>query len=127
VAVTPWLWLGLIAMAFSGAFWIWMFAATNTAVQLNAPPALLGRLLGLYQLSVIGPIAIGSTVAGAVAEVVGIEATLLGCAALLAAWGVWSFRNAVPEIDGAHGGALGSGGERGDRVENAQGDAALDL
>ena len=127
VAVTPWLWLALLAMAFSGAFWIWMFAATNTAVQLNAPPALLGRLLGLYQLSVIGPIAIGSTVAGAVAEVVGIEATLLGCAALLAAWGVWSLRNAVPEIDGVHGGALGSAGERGDRVENPQGDAALDL
>ena len=81
-------------MAFSGAFWIWMFAATNTAMQLNAPPALLGRLLGLYQLSVIGPIAVGSTIAGAVAEVAGIEATLLGCAALLAAWGVWSMRNA---------------------------------
>jgi hypothetical protein len=131
VAVTPWLWLGLLAMAFSGAFWIWMFAATNTAVQLNAPPALLGRLLGLYQLSVIGPIAIGSTVAGAVAEVVGIEATLLGCAALLGAWGVWSFRNPVPEIDGvradARPDARGSGGERGDRVENPQGDAALDL
>jgi predicted MFS family arabinose efflux permease len=127
VAVTPWLWLGLVAMAFSGAFWIWMFAATNTAVQLNSPPALLGRLLGLYQLSVIGPIAIGSTVAGAVAEVAGIEATLLGCAALLLAWGLWSLRNPVPEIDRDRAGARPSGGERGDRVENAQGDAALDL
>jgi hypothetical protein len=113
-------------MAFAGAFWIWMFAATNTAVQLNAPPALLGRLLGLYQLSVIGPIAIGSTAAGAVAQVAGIEATLLGCAALLGAWGLWSLRNPVPEIDGPRA-ARASGGERGDRVENPQGDAALDL
>ena len=100
VALTPWLWLGLLGMAFSGAFWIWMFAATNTAIQLRSPRALLGRMLGLYQLSVIGPIAIGSTVAGAVAERAGIAATLAGCAALLAAWGVWSLRNPVAAIDG---------------------------
>ena len=100
VALTPWLWLGLLGMAFSGAFWIWMFAATNTAIQLRSPRALLGRMLGLYQLSVIGPIAIGSTVAGAVAERAGIAATLAGCAALLAAWGAWSLRNPVVAIDG---------------------------
>jgi MFS family permease len=100
VAVTPWLWLGLLGMAFSGAFWIWMFAATNTAIQLRAPRPLLGRMLGLYQLSVIGPIAVGSTIAGAVAEQVGIVATLAACAALLAAWGAWSLRNPVPSIDG---------------------------
>ena len=41
------------SMAFSGAFWIWMFAATNTAIQLRSPRALLGRMLGLYQLSVM--------------------------------------------------------------------------
>jgi predicted MFS family arabinose efflux permease len=106
VSVTPWLWLGLSAMALSGAFWIWMFAGTNTAIQLRAPTALLGRMLGLYQLAVIGPIAIGSTVAGALAEAVGIEATLLGCAALLAAWGAWSLRNAVEAIDGPRSPAL---------------------
>ena len=42
-----------------------MFAATNTAIQLRAPLPLLGRMLGLYQLAVIGPIAIGSSLAGA--------------------------------------------------------------
>ena len=31
VAVTPWLAVGLVGMAFGGAFWIWQFAATNTA------------------------------------------------------------------------------------------------
>lgn len=100
VALTPWLWLGVAAMAFSGAFWIWMFAATNTAIQLRAPTPLIGRMLGLYQLSVIGPIAVGSTLAGAVAEEAGIEATLAGCAALLALWGAWSLRNPVESIDG---------------------------
>jgi predicted MFS family arabinose efflux permease len=123
VAVTPWLWLGLVGMAFSGAFWIWMFAATNTAVQLRAPAALLGRMLGLYQLSVIGPIAVGSTLAGAIAQGVGIEATLLGCAVLLALWGVWSLRNPVVEIDSGR----WSVDEGGDRVERPVGDPALDL
>jgi predicted MFS family arabinose efflux permease len=96
----PVLWLGLLGMAFAGAFWIWMFAATNTAIQLRSPKPLLGRMLGLYQLSVIGPIAIGSTVAGAVAQEIGIVATLAGCAALLALWGTWSLRNPFPAIDG---------------------------
>ena len=56
---------------------------TQSAIQLRSPGSLLGRLLGLYQLSVISPIAIGSTVAGAMAEEAGIVATLTGCAALL--------------------------------------------
>jgi hypothetical protein len=86
-------------MAFSGAFWIWMFAATNTAIQLRSPRPLLGRMLGLYQLSVIGPIAVGSTLAGLVAEEAGIEATLAGCAAILALWGAWTLRNPVESID----------------------------
>ena len=128
VALTPWFPLGLAGMAFAGAFWIWMFAATNTAIQLLAPPALLGRMLGLYQLSVIGPIAIGSTLAGAVAERVGIEATLSGCAVLLALWGAWSLRYPVMAID-AHDatpprpGSLDEGG----RAEHPGGDPALDL
>ncbi len=127
VALTPWLAVGILGMAFSGVFWIWMFAATNTAVQLLAPPPLLGRLLGLYQLSVIGPIAVGSTLAGLVAGQVGISATLTGCALLLAAWGAWSLRNDVPGIDAPRREAGRSAGERGDRVHDPGGDAALDL
>lgn len=128
VALTPWFGLGLAGMAFSGAFWIWMFAATNTATQLRSPAPLLGRMLGLYQLSVIGPIAVGSTLAGLVAEGVGIEATLAGCAALLAAWGAWSMRNPVVEIDVPHeAGAAGSADERRDLPDRRGGDAAVDL
>jgi MFS family permease len=128
VALTPWFVLGLAGMAFSGVFWIWMFAATNTAIQLLAPPALLGRMLGLYQLSVIGPIAVGSTLAGAIAEVAGIEATLAGCAVLLALWGGWSLRYPVMEIDdhGPPPPAPRSVDEGGDRVEHPGGDAPLD-
>ena len=97
VALTPWLWLGLLGMAFSGAFWIWMFAATNTAIQLLAagtarPDARfyqLGHRPDRHRLDGVG----------AVAERAGIAATLAGCAALLAA-GAWSLRNLVAAIDG---------------------------
>lgn len=99
VAVAPLLWLGMAAMAFSGAFWIWMFAGTNTAIQLRAPQPLLGRMLGLYQLCVVGPIALGPVLAGALAEQWGIVAALLVCAGLLGAYGAYALRVPVREID----------------------------
>lgn len=99
VAVAPLLWLGMMAMAFSGAFWIWMFAGTNTAIQLRAPLPLLGRMLGLYQMSVVAPIAIGSLAVGVVAERTGIVPALLGCAVLLGAYGAWALWRPVREID----------------------------
>ena len=95
----PWLPLAVAFMAYGGFFWIWMFAGTNTSVQLRSPPPLLGRMLGLYQLSVIGPIALGSLAAGALAEGGGIRWSLGACAAGLLAWGLWSLTHPVPAID----------------------------
>ncbi|MEQ8833402.1 MAG: MFS transporter [Miltoncostaeaceae bacterium] len=99
VAVAPLLWLGMVAMAFSGAFWIWMFAGTNTAIQLRAPLPLLGRMIGLYQMSVVAPIALGSLIVGVVAERTGIVPALLGCAVLLGSYGAWALWRPVREID----------------------------
>ncbi len=92
-------WLALIGMVIGGVFWIWMFTLTNTAIQLTSPPALLGRMLGLYQLAVIGPIAIGSLAAGGLAEVVGIGPSLGLCAGLLALLGIWGGLHPVHDID----------------------------
>jgi MFS family permease len=111
VAVSPVLPVAMGTIAFAGAFWIWMYAGTNTSIQLRSPPELLGRMLGLYQLSVIGPLAVGSLAAGAIAEQIGIRWTFGLCAALLATWGAWSLRNAVPEIDAPRGrGPVEAGG-----------------
>jgi MFS family permease len=103
LAAAPWFWLALVAMFVGGAFWIWMFIATNAAIQLRSPPELLGRMLGLYQLAVLGPIAIGAQAAGGLAELVGIRWSLGACAALLGAWGLWSLTHRVPAIDGIEG------------------------
>lgn len=99
LAVSPWLALSITAMAFCGVFWIWIFAGTNTAIQLRAPERLVGQMLGLYQMAVVGGIGVGSLLAGLIAEEIGIRPTLGLLAALLAAWGVWSLVNRVTEID----------------------------
>lgn len=100
VAIAPNLPFAMAAMGFCGAFWIWMFSATNTSIQLRSPGSMVGRMLGLYQLAVIGPIAVGSVIAGVVADLAGIRISFALCAALLLAFGAWSLSHRVPEIDG---------------------------
>lgn len=100
IAIAPWYPLALVAIFVGGAFWIWMFIATNASLQLRSPAPLLGRILGLYQLAVLGPIAIGSQAAGALAELVGIRWALGACALGLGAWGLYSLTRRVPAIDG---------------------------
>ena len=100
LALTWWFWLGLVAMFVGGIFWIWMFIATNAAIQLGSPQELLGRMLGLYQLAVLAPIAVGAQLAGLWAEAVGIRWSLGTCSVLLGLWGLWSLTHRVPSIDG---------------------------
>jgi predicted MFS family arabinose efflux permease len=100
VAAAPTFALGLLAMALCGAFWIWMFILINTSIQLRSPRSMVGRMLGFYQLAVIGPIAVGSLLAGLWAEVVGIRWSFATCALCLALWGAWMIRRPVREIDG---------------------------
>lgn len=100
LSVSPTFAWALPCMAFCGAFWIWLFIATNTSVQLRAPLSMVGRMLGLYQLAVVGPIALGSLGAGIVADLVGIRISLGLCAAVLIAGGAWGLANPVAEIDG---------------------------
>ena len=99
VALSPWLWLTLPAMVFCGAFWIWLFSGTNTSLQLRSPKRFVGRMLGFYQLAVVGGIGLGSLVAGAVAAAIGIAPTLTIWAAVLLAWGLWSLTHPVAAID----------------------------
>lgn len=100
LVVAPWYPLAVVAMFIGGIVWIWLYIATNACLQLRSPPPLLGRMLGLYQLSVLGPIAIGSQLVGVWAEVVGIRWALGSAATLLGCWGLYSLANRVPSIDG---------------------------
>jgi MFS family permease len=100
VAAAPWYPIALLAMFVGGVVWIWMYIATNACLQLRSPARLLGRMLGLYQLAVLGPIAIGSQLVGAWAEVVGIRWALATSATILGTWGLYSLAHRVPSIDG---------------------------
>lgn len=104
LAVAPTLALAVVAMAFCGSMWIWMFSGTNTATQLRSPPELVGRMLSLYQLAVIAPIGVGSLLLGAIAGATSITVALLVGAAVLAAWALYALRRPVPEVDIPHGG-----------------------
>jgi predicted MFS family arabinose efflux permease len=99
IAISPWIWLTLPAMVFCGAFWIWLFSGTNTSLQLRSSRNYVGRMLGFYQLAVVGGIGLGSLAGGAVAARIGIAETLAVWAAILLGWGLWSLVNRVPEID----------------------------
>jgi predicted MFS family arabinose efflux permease len=99
IALSPWFVLTLVMMAFCGAFWIWLFSGTNSSLQLRSASRYVGRMLGFYQLAVVGGIGIGSLLAGAMAGVVGIGPTLAVWATALFAWGLWSLLNPVPEVD----------------------------
>jgi len=101
VALAPTTATAIVAMGACGVVWIWMFIATNTSIQLRSPTGMVGRMLGLYQLAVVGPIALGSAAAGALADVAGIRASLMLCAVLLAAWGVYALADRIPGIDAA--------------------------
>lgn len=100
VAVSPWYPLAVAAMFVGGIVWIWMYIATNACLQIGSPPLLLGRMLGLYQLAVLGPIALGSQLVGAWAEIVGIRWALASAALGLGSWGLYSLVHRVPSIDG---------------------------
>lgn len=91
LSFAPNLAFGMLVVAAAGGFWIWMFAGTNTGVQMRAPSQMLGRMLGMYQLAVIAPFAVGPILIGAIAQGLGIGPALVLAAVGLMSWGIWAF------------------------------------
>jgi MFS family permease len=82
-ALSPNLWVGAVAMTLVGASYIGVLAGTNTLIQLHAPEAMRGRMLGIYMMALGVLYPIGALVQGAVANVVGIRAVTAGGAIVL--------------------------------------------
>lgn len=61
-------WLSATALAAAGWFMIVFFATANTSIQLRAPDALRGRIMGIYSLCFIGLTPLGSLMAGGIAK-----------------------------------------------------------
>jgi len=71
----------LLLAGFSGTI---ASALSATIIQLQVPPALRGRVMSYYTLTLIGVPALGTLFLGAVADVVGVRTAVSGAAMLLA-------------------------------------------
>lgn len=75
--------LTAVALFLAGAVWMIAFALFNIGVQFAAPRWVAGRSLAAYQAASSGGIAIGSWVWGYLADVTGVQTTLLISAGLM--------------------------------------------
>lgn len=81
--LAPNLWAGAVALLLVGAGYIGVLAGCNTIVQLYAPPALRGRMLGIYMMALGILYPVGALVQGTIANRLGIRAVTVGGAVLL--------------------------------------------
>jgi MFS family permease len=79
----PSLWVGAAALCLVGATYLGVLAGCNTVVQLHAPPALRGRVLGIYMMALGTLYPVGALLQGNLANLVGIRAVTIGGALLL--------------------------------------------
>jgi MFS family permease len=84
-SIMPWYIGGLPLLVLAGFFATSTAATMATIVQLQAPPYLRGRLMSIYMLTVIAVPSIGTLASGAVADLVGVRATVGVAAAIMLA------------------------------------------
>ncbi|WP_420381748.1 MFS transporter [Novosphingobium sp.] len=68
--------IALVAAMIAGVGWIAVLTSLNVAMQLRSPDAILARCMSIYQAVVFGGMAIGAWAWGALADQVGLVATL---------------------------------------------------
>ena len=73
-AASPRLWVAAAVMLLVGAAYIGVLAGCNTIIQLSAPDALRGRMLGLYMMALGILYPVGAITQGWIANVAGIRA-----------------------------------------------------
>jgi MFS family permease len=93
-AVAPSRWWGLIALFGVGLVYLCVLSGLSTAVQLAAPAAYRGRVIGFFQVALGVSYPIGALLQGPLADGIGIGWTTGGSALLLAlicllAWWRW--------------------------------------
>ncbi|MFE0754277.1 MFS transporter [Inquilinus sp. NPDC058860] len=89
--VVPVLFLG-------GVAWIAVVSTYNTAVQLLVPDWVKARAMAIYQMALYGGLALGSVAWGAMAESLGVAATLAASGVALLAGALWALRLKIPDI-----------------------------
>jgi len=75
-AFAPWHWLVYVAFVCGGGAWMCVMSTFNVATQSAAPAWVRGRSVSMFTLCAMGSFALGSAWWGAVAELLGVSATL---------------------------------------------------
>jgi MFS family permease len=83
-ALAPTLWWSAVTLFLVGFCYLGVLSGLNTVVQLRAPEAARGRVLGLFMLSLGTIYPIGAVAQGAIAGHVGVRAVTASAAVLLA-------------------------------------------
>jgi Transmembrane secretion effector len=89
------------ALLFAGAAW-----TASVGIQLATPRWVAGRALAAYQAAISGGIALGSTVWGSTASVIGVKGALLISGAALVASSLLGFWMRMPVVFGPNQPAL---------------------
>lgn len=81
--LAPHLWIAALALVLVGGAYIGVLAGCNTIVQLYSPPALRGRILGIYMMALGIFYPIGALIQGSIANEVGVRTVTVGGAVVL--------------------------------------------
>jgi MFS family permease len=84
-ALAPTLGFAVVAIFVVGALYLGSLSSFTTVAQLRAPAALRGRVVSVLMMLIGSLYPIGSVVQGAIADEIGLRATTIGAAVLLAA------------------------------------------
>jgi MFS family permease len=71
VSVMPSIWWAMVALPFTGAVSVTYIALANSVLQVNADPAMRGRVMALYTMAFMGTTPLGAPVIGAIADRLG--------------------------------------------------------
>ena len=84
-ALTTWYPLALVLLFAAGFLELSFNAMTQTLVQINAPPAIRGRVIGLFNMSALGLRTFSGVTVGIVGSLIGIHWSLAASALALLA------------------------------------------
>jgi MFS family permease len=84
VSVMPSIWWAMVALPFTGAVSVTYIALANSVLQVNADPAMRGRVMALYTMAFMGTTPLGAPIIGAIADQLGPRVALqVGAAAAI--------------------------------------------
>ena len=98
LALSPFLWLSVLAMLPAGMSWLLAMSLYNASVHLATPRWVVGRVLSIYQTANFGGMALGAAFWGSVATAADVPTALIGAAGLLCAGLVLGLALPVPDF-----------------------------